>query len=151
MVQGPGGPTNMPPLNRPEGPGRIPAVQPPMNRPPAAAPARGREGMPGMQATNGTDSVRVSQQALRASTNGGPESTTPPNAATVRTAAVVGEPPPPPPLSPERPPPPEEEEMNIGARQQQQPPAEPPRPQIPEMMQEFGPGQAGGQKINLMA
>jgi len=151
MVQGPGPPTNVPPLIRPESPAQTPGGGRPLNMPPSAAPARAPGNAAGMQATNGTDTVQVSQQALRTSMNGGPANAVPPNAATTRQAAVVGEPEPPPPLSPKRPPPPEEEEMNVTAREEQVQRPGPQPAQIPEFMQEFGPGQAEGQNINLMA
>ncbi|MFH1743492.1 MAG: hypothetical protein ABIH23_31185, partial [bacterium] len=94
-----------------------------------------------MRATNGTDTVRVSQQAVQA-LNAGPP-VVPPNPATER-AAVVGEPPPRPPLTPERL---NEEVANVQAEA----PPPPPPAQIPAIMEEFAPGQATGQNMNLYA
>ena len=145
MVRALGPPNQIPPVQpvapRPGAPG----IQRPGAEPPGGPAAPRAEPPGGMQGTNGTDTVRVSQQAVQA-LNTGPQ-VVPPNAATEQRVAVVGEPPPPPPLTPERP---REEEVNVRAEGPAGP-QPPPAAQIPAIMEEFAPGQATGQNTDLLA
>ena len=139
-------------VNAVGGPNRIPPVQPPgvqapgMQRPgqqPGQQPGapRGQQTGVGMQTTNGTDTVNVTQQAIQANNTGEPAT------GRVQTVAVVGGPETPPPLTPERT---NEEQANMrtqGLDIANQPPAA----RIPEMLQEFAPGQANGQNMDMFA
>jgi len=160
MVQAFGPPNQVPPHHRPgqplgvERPGP-PAVErpgpPQVQVPPPEGPAA--PGVPrpgGVQANNGTDTLQVTQQAVRAFNAGTLEARATPvplNPTTEQAAVAAGVPPEPPPLAPEEP---REEEANVRAQEEPPPPPEPPPAPIPEVLREFAPGQARGQNMDII-
>ncbi|HPO10118.1 MAG TPA: hypothetical protein PLZ55_15695, partial [bacterium] len=86
-----------------------------------------RPGRPvGMEATNGTDTVRITQQAVRANNTGATDNTE-------RTEQGY----------PTR--------MRQVAVEANEPPPPPPPAQVPEVMQEFAPAQTTGQAVSFYA
>lgn len=157
MVRAFGPPDQNPPIRPPgvqrPGPPGVQRPGPPQVQVPRpegpAAPGVPRPG--GVQATNGTDTLQVTEQAVRAFNAGTPEARATPvprNPTTVQAAVAAGVPPEPPPLTPEEP---REEEANVRAQEEPLPPPEPPLPaRIPEILQEFAPGEAGGQNMDII-
>lgn len=157
MVRAMGPPNQIPPnqppgVQRPMPPGVQRPGAPQVRVPAPAGPAAPGVPPPGaLRATNGTDTVQVTQQAVRAFNAGAPGAAANPvprNPATVQAAVAAGVPPERPALAAERP---REEEAALRPQEQQPRPPQPPPAPVPELLQEFAPGEARGQNMDMTA
>lgn len=137
---------------RPSAPDVPRPVPPQVWVPPPSAPAPGVQPPGGFQATNGTDTAEVTDEAVRAfnaGVPGAPEAAVPPNPTTQSVALAEGVPPEEAPLTPEEL---EEEETNVRAEEEPPPPPpEQPHAPIPEILEEFAPGETPGQNMDMTA